>query len=218
MIILFLIEIILIIIFSTHLPWVDRHGIFCFRDWKWRENIERACTFIWGFQCPQPWESMKRQVTWRSACYLFLNPTLHCCEAPQGVGLKQQVKKLDFWETLWDSRQRQCYFKPQSPWFERKAMSALLYGNWPPSTPQNLTTTLEIGRQRFKWTRAFPHSRARGGAVGCGYGWGPEGVHGTQWGTDDGSYVVPKKQEILFRSTKKYLETKHLKDGKRDTS
>lgn len=68
--------IMIVIIFSIHLPWVDRHRIFCVRDWKRRKKVESACTFTWGFRCPHPWESTERQVGWRRDYNLFSIPLL----------------------------------------------------------------------------------------------------------------------------------------------
>lgn len=61
-------------IFSIHLPRVDRHGIFCFRGESGGRTLRGLVHLFEFFSALK--ESMKRQVTRRTASYLLLNPIL----------------------------------------------------------------------------------------------------------------------------------------------
>lgn len=91
-----------------------------------------------------------------------------------------------------------------------KPVSPLSHGMGPlhPSKPWKLTAILEIRRQHAKWTWAFIHAPV-GQMVGQ---WAEDTFRSTYWGTDYVSHAVPKKWEVLLRSTKKYPERRHLKE------
>ena len=166
----------IIVVPSMYVPWVDRHGRFCFWGWKWGKKVERVYMYL-SFSKPPFLRENERQVTWRRrACYLFSTPPLRLVltQLP-GEWVRAAIEGAGFLrvcETLGSSHA--VLGQESSSW---KFASPLKCGTWPPLTPGKLTATLEIGRWHSKRPWAFSRgpSRANGRTVGWQYSRGRGG-------------------------------------------